>query len=212
MSGIATFLPWVLAAAAAVAPAVAQQHAVDETIGSWRLSCAIDRMTDQTACTLLLAQPAERSEPGRPALALEILDRGGRLVPAVTARELTFEGASRALLAIAGTAQLRFPPSPLFEMPCGMEGRSLVCAPRPGPEAERAERELGQAERVLLRMVGTGGGGSAAAPTELPLSRTREAMARYRQLVPAGSTPPPPPPPGLDAAEMLQRLRQMLGL
>lgn len=187
------------------APAHAQ--AVNEAIGTWRLTCVTDRMTDRTACTLLHAQPAERSQPGSPALALEIIDRGGRLVPAVTARDLTLDGASRAMLAVTGTVQLRFPPNRLFEMACGLEGRSLVCFPRPD-EAVRAEQELAQADRVLIRVVATGGGGSTAEPLELPLSRTREAMERFRRLVPPGAASASEPPV-VDPRELLQRFRQL---
>jgi hypothetical protein len=200
----------VLLAAAAAGDAWAQaggRSAVDETFGPWRLTCATDRMTDRKACTLLHQQPVERSEPGRPALALEIIDRGGRLVPAVTARDLGLEGASRGALALAGAAQIRFPPNPMFEMPCGLEGRSLVCAPR-AEDAARAEQELAGARSALVRMVGLGGS-STAEPSELPLSATREAMARFRALVPPGSQPAEPP--GFDPREVLQRLRALLG-
>jgi hypothetical protein len=197
-----------LAILAATLPGAATAAGVDAEIGTWRLTCAMDRMTDRTACTLLHQQPVERSEPGRPSLALEIADRGGRLVPVVALRGLTLESASRGLLALAGTAQLRFPPNPMFEMPCGLEGRSLVCAPRP-EDAARAERELAEAGRVLVRLVGPGGGASTAEPVELPLAGTREAMARYRQHVPPGTAPPEPP--GLDARELLLRLRQFFG-
>ena len=112
-------------AALLAAPSPAPAQVVDEVIGTWRLSCATDRMTDRRACQMLHARPVERSEPGRPALALEVVERGGRLVPAVTARNLTLEGAARGLLALTGAAQLRFPPNRLFEMPCDLEGRSL---------------------------------------------------------------------------------------
>jgi hypothetical protein len=142
MRRAATLLALLLAS-----PAAAQQAVVDESIGTWRLTCATDRMTDRRACRMLHARPVERSEPGRPALALEVVERDGRLVPAVTARDLTLEGAARGLLALSGTAQLRFPPNPLFEMPCDLEGRSLVCAPRP-EDLARAEAELPAADRV----------------------------------------------------------------
>jgi hypothetical protein len=191
--------------AAGAQPSAPPTGTVNETFGSWRLTCATDRMTDRSACTLLHQQPVEPSEPGRPALALEILDRGGKLVPAVTARDLTLESASRGLLALAGAAQVRFPPNRMFEMPCGLEGRSLVCTPR-AEDAARAEQELAAAPSVLLRVAGPGGGGSTAEPTELRLSGTQQAMARYRQLVPPGSQPAEPS--GLDPREMLQRLRQ----
>lgn len=206
MTRTASLIPLLAAALLLPAPPAAAQP-VNETIGTWRLSCATDRMTDRTACTLLHAQPAERSEPGRPSLALEIIDRGGRLVPAVTARDLTLDGASRGLLAITGTVQLRFPPNRLMEMPCGLEGRSLVCAPR-GEDAARAEQELPQADRALIRVVATGGGSSTSEPVELPLAQTRQAMERFRRLVPPGAAAPPEAP-ALDPRELLQRFRQL---
>ncbi|MBX9699539.1 MAG: hypothetical protein K2X74_08880 [Acetobacteraceae bacterium] len=187
------------------APAAAQT--VDETIGTWRLACASDRMTDRTACSLIHQQPAERSEPGRPSLALEIIDRGGRLVPAVTARDLTLDNAARGLLAITGTVQMRFPPNRLFEIACGLEGRSLICAPR-AEEAARAEQELAAADRVLIRVVSPGGGGSAAEPVELPLAGTRQAMESFRRLVPP-SPPAPAETPLIEPRELMNRFRQL---
>ncbi|HYZ34054.1 MAG TPA: hypothetical protein VE684_17420 [Crenalkalicoccus sp.] len=180
----------------------------ESRIGSWRLACATDSMTDRTACRLVADRPVEPSTPGRPALALEIIAREGRLVPAVTLRELSWEGALRGLLALDGTAQLRFPPNPLFEMPCDLEGRSLVCAPR-GADLDRAERELAEAPRVLVRVVGLGGESATAEPAELRLSGTKEAMARLRQEAPPGAAAPARP--GLDGPQLLQRLLRLFG-
>jgi hypothetical protein len=185
-------------------PAAAQ---VEESIGTWRLHCATDRMTDRKACQMLHARPVEGSEPGRPALALEVVERGGRLVPAVTARNLTMEGAARGLLALAGTAQLRFPPNRLFEMPCDLEGRSLVCAPRP-EDLARAEAELPAADRVLVRMQGLAG--TNAEPAELPLSRTAEALDRLRREAPPGAVGSAEPSTS-EGREILQRLFRMFG-
>lgn len=186
-------------------PAAAQ---VDESVGTWRLSCAIDRMTDRAMCQMLHARPVERSDPGRPALALEVVERGGRLVPAVTARNLTLEGAPRGLLALLGAAQLRFPPNRFFEMPCDLEGRSLVCVPRP-EDLARAEAELPAADRALVRMQGPMG--TTGEPAELPLSRTAEALARFRREAPPGSLGAVEPPPAFDGRDMFQRLFRMFG-
>jgi hypothetical protein len=122
---------------------------------------------------------------------------------------LGLEQAARGLLAVSGTAQLRFPPNRLLELPCGLEGRSLICAPR-GEDATRAEAELPLAERALVRMTGLTGGGTAE-PAELPLAGTRDALARFRREIPPGTPPTPEAPPGLDAREMLQRLQRLLG-
>ncbi|MCX8134454.1 MAG: hypothetical protein N3D18_10890 [Roseococcus sp.] len=178
-----------------------------EEIGPWRLSCVTDRMTDRSDCTLRHRDPVERSAVG-PALTLEILERHGQLLPAVTARELGLDGAARGLLAITGTAQLRFDRNPMMELPCGLEGRSLVCAPR-AADAPRAAAELPGAERALVRMTGLGAQAGAAEPTELRLSDTRAAMERLRRLQPPGSAPPPPPPV-LDLRELLGRLQRLM--
>jgi hypothetical protein len=186
-------------------PAAAQ---VDQVIGTWRLTCATDRMTDRAACQMLHARPVERSEPGRPALALEAVERGGRLVPAITARNLTLEGAPRGLLALTGSAQLRFPPNRFFEMPCDLEGRSLVCVPRP-EDLARAEAELPAADRVLIRMQGLVG--TNAEPVELPLAGTAEALARLRREAPPGALGAIEQGPAFDGREVLQRLFRMFG-
>jgi len=185
--------------------------AVPEEIGSWRLGCITDRMTDRADCQLRHRDPVERAAgSGGSSLLLEIRDRGGRLVPVVAARDLTLEGAGRGLLAITGTAQLRFPPNRFFEMPCGLEGRNLVCAPRP-EDAQRAAEELAAAPTALVRMVGFGAGSTSAEPVELRLDRTRDAMARYRARVPEGTAPAPEPPSGSMLPEMMQRLQRLFG-
>lgn len=210
----------------AAAPATANAQPAQE-IGTWRLSCTVDRMTDRGACTLRHRDWVERPASGAPGLgvpsfgapgpgipgpsipglALEVLDRGGRQVPAVTARDLTLEGASRGLLALSGTAQLRFPPNRLFDLPCTLEGRSVVCAPR-AEDAVRAAAELALADRVLVRMQGMAGG--TADPTELRLAGTEEALSRLRREAPAGTAPAEPP--GLDGRDVLQRLLRLLGV
>lgn len=173
-----------------------------EEIGPWRLSCHADPMTDRTSCVLAHRDPVERAAVG-PALSFEIIDRGGQLLPAVTARDLSFDSAARLLFALGGVAQIRYDRQPMMELPCGLEGRHLVCAPR-GADAARAAAELPVAERVLVRMSGLlPGGASPADPVELRLAETRTAMERFRRLQPAGGGAPPP---GLDLRDLLGRL------
>ncbi|MDN3566185.1 hypothetical protein QWZ14_17590 [Paeniroseomonas aquatica] len=203
-------LPYVALLLAAPAIALAQAApAATEDIGGWRLACAVDRMTDRAACLLRLQEWVERPAGGAGGLALEIIDRQGRLVPAVTARDLTLDSATRGLLALTGTAQLRFPPNRLFEMPCGLDGRSIVCAPR-AEDAARAEAELLAAYRALVRVVGTGAGPTTAEPAELRLAGTREAVARF-----ARQAPPQPSTGGealgVEPRELMQRLLRLFG-
>jgi hypothetical protein len=190
---------------ALLAPPAAAQPATE--IGAWRVACVTDRMTDRATCMMRHRDWVEPPAGATPGLALEVVDRGGRLVPVVTARELTLEGASRGLLALTGTAQLRFPPNRMIELPCGLDGRSLLCAPR-GEDAARAEQELLAADRALVRMVGLSGG-SGTEPTELRLTGTREALARFAREAPPAAAPEPSP--GVDAPELLQRLLRRFG-
>jgi hypothetical protein len=181
-----------------------------EEIGSWRLSCVTDRMTDRADCQLRHREPVEPAQsPAGSSLLLEVQDRGGKLVPVVVARDLSLEGAGRGLLALTGTAQLRFPPNRFLELPCTLEGRNLVCAPRP-EDAGRAADELPQADTALVRMVGFGAGSGNAEPTELRLERTREALARYRAQVPEGSVPAAAPS-GVSLPDIMLRLQRLFG-
>ncbi|WP_424811487.1 hypothetical protein [Roseococcus sp. YIM B11640] len=189
-------------------PLAAYGQPAPEEIGSWRLNCVTDRMTDRTECILRHQDWVERPSVGA-GIGLEIQDRGGKLVPVVTARDLSFDSPSRAVLAFTGTAQLRFDRNNMLELPCGLEGRSLVCAPRRG-DADRASQELSAAARALVRMSGLGSNTTATTePTELRLAGTPAAMERYRRAVPLG-TAPPPPEPGLDLQGVLGRLRQLV--
>jgi hypothetical protein len=212
-----TLLALMLAAAPAAAQPQGQpqgqpqlQGQVPEEIGSWRLSCLTDRMTDRADCLLRHREPIERAQtPAGSSLVLEVQDRNGRLVPVIAARDLSLEAVGRGLLAITGTAQLRFAPNRHFEMPCTLEGRSLVCAPRP-EDAVRAAEELATAPAALVRMTGLGAGSDRTEPTELRLTQTREALARYRTLIPEGSTPPAPTP-SLTLPDLMLRLQRLFG-
>jgi len=198
------FLPLLLLLLAV--PAAGQPST--EEIGPWRLSCATDRMTDRTACILRHAEWVERAAVGA-GLALEIMDRQGMLVPAVTARDLSLDSAMRGVLALTGTAQLRFDRNTMLELPCGLEGRNLVCTPRRA-EAERAAAELLTASRALVRMSGLGSNTTATTePAELPLARTREATEALRRRQPPG-TAPAPEPPAFDPRDWLGRLQRLL--
>ena len=199
-----------LAATTVVAQAPSPAAVPPEEIGAWRLACVADRMTDRADCQLRHRDPIERAQSAAgSSLLLEVQDRGGRLVPVVMARELTLEAASRGLLALTGTAQLRFPPGRYFEFPCTLEGRNLVCTPRPEDTARAAE-ELSNAQGVLVRMVGYGAGSGEM--VELRLERTREALARYRARVPEGTAAAPPPPAGgLTLPELLGRVQRLFG-
>lgn len=189
-------------------PAAALAQPATEDIGSWRLACVTDRMTDRAACTLTHRDWVERPSVGV-GLALEVQDRGGKLVPVVTARNLSLDSASRAVLAVTGSAQLRLDRNTMMELPCGLEGRNIVCAPRRA-DIDRAAQELPTAERALVRMAGLGSNTTATTePVELRLSGTANALARFRALQPAGAAAPPAEP-GLDLRDIFSRLQNLI--
>ena len=66
-------------------PAFAQPA---QEVGAWRLACVQDRMTDRATCSLKAKEWVEKPAGSTPGLALEVIDRRGRLVPAVTARAM----------------------------------------------------------------------------------------------------------------------------
>lgn len=199
-------LPAALAAMVSVG-ALAQAPTVQPTaqtreIGPWLLACSADPITDRTDCTLRhrlwIVPPEGREGPG---IALEVVLRDGRAVPAVTARALTLADTTRGALAFAATAELRLDQSPALELPCSLEGRDAVCLPT--SEAARAEAALPGASRALVRLrtaARIAGGGEVYA---LDLVRTAEAIAALKERGPGA---PPPPSPARSFLDELERL------
>jgi hypothetical protein len=181
-----------------------------ETIGTWILSCAADPMTDKGACALRhrlwLEEPRTpsqtTSELGRPGVALEVIQRHGLAVPAVAARDLTMDSARLGLLAMAATAQVRFGREPALELPCALEGRTMMCAPK-AEQAETAAAQLGNASTALVRISGAG---MSTETLALDLSGTREAIQKFRARAPERPAPPPSFAPGAELRSLIDQL------
>lgn len=210
---------------AAAPPARAQARPVPEQaeradIGAWRLACRTDPMTDRRSCVLRLKdwivppKPAggasTPSATDLPGIAFEALDRGGAVVPAVTVRDLSPQTLVPGLLALTATVQLRFDGNPVIDMPCGLESRSIICAPA-AADTQRAASELPAANSVLVRFrstlpLPTPG---PEEPVALDLSETGAAIGRLRSGSPAETAPAVP---GLDLRGLIEQLlRDWLG-
>jgi hypothetical protein len=172
--------------------AAAQPRKIDvpqreQEIGSWLLTCMADPMTDARVCRmrhrLWLAVPSD-SDPG---MAFEVQQRFDLLVPAVTVRHLSIGTALSALLTVTATAQLRFDGNPMVELPCTLEGASVICAPGKADAAILAE-QLPKARSVMVRFRAVGNLPLPVpdGPLALDLDRTAEALERYRLAGPAG--------------------------
>lgn len=196
--------------------AAAQPRKVDvphseQTIGSWLLTCATDPMTDAQTCRmrhrLWVVVPSE-SKPG---LALEVQLRFDRLVPAITVRDLSLGTALSGLLTLTATAQLRFDGNPMLELPCSLEGSTVMCTPAESDAATAAE-QLAKAHTVLVRFRAIGNLPLPVPdePLALDLDRTQDALARYRIAGPA--VEPATPWLGPDLKGTLERLLRGVGI
>jgi hypothetical protein len=195
--------------------ALAQPRAVpserrEEEIGSWRLSCFSDPMTDRGSCEMRHRLWVEVPKPNEPGIALEAINRFGQLIPVLTVRNLSLDAAARGIMALTATAQLRFDRHPLIELPCALEGYAVICAPKESDAAAVALQLLG-ARAVLVRVRGTGPlpTQGPTEPVALDLDRTAEALARFRSRAP--DSPPPSTPLGQDWRELLERLMRLGG-
>ena len=183
----------------------------EQTIGSWLLTCATDPMTDAQTCRmrhrLWVVVPGE----GTPGLALEAQFRFDQLVPAITVRDLSLSTALGGLLTLTATAQLRFDGSPMLELPCSLEGNTVMCAPAKSDAATAAE-ELAKAHTVLVRFRSIGNLPLPVPdePLALDLDRTQEALVRYRIAGPAAEPATPWISPDLKGA--VERLLRGVGL
>jgi hypothetical protein len=175
--------------------ALAQPRKIDmprseETIGTWLIGCAIDPMTDGQVCRmrhkLWLAVPSG-SQPG---MALEVQSRFDTLVPVITVRDLSFSTALTGLVGLTATAQIRFDNAPMVELPCALEGASVICLPAKSDAAAVAD-ELVRAKTVLVRFRAFGNLPVPVpdGPLALDLDHTREALARYRVAGPEKAAP-----------------------
>lgn len=183
----------------------------EQTIGSWVLSCEMDPMTDGQVCHMRHKLWLVVPDKGRPGMALEVQLRNDQLVPVVTVRDLSLSSALSGLLALTATAQLRFDNAPMVELPCSLDGTSVMCAP-PKSEAATVAGELTKAKTLLVRFHSLGNlplpvpDGALA----LDLDQTQEALARYRVAGPevmAGPTSI-----GDDIKNSADRLLRSLGL
>ncbi len=183
----------------------------EQTIGSWVLSCAMDPMTDAQVChmrhKLWLVVPSE----GRPGMALEVQLRGDQLVPVVTVRGITFGNALSGLLGLTATAQIRFDTAPMVELPCSLDGASVMCAPAKADAPATAE-QLAKAKTVMVRFRAIGNLPLPIpdGPLALDLDRTPEALARYRVAGPEVATTSSSL--GQDIKDSAERLLRRLGV
>jgi hypothetical protein len=194
---MARVIPLLLLVLGLAAPAGAQP--ITERIGAWLLTCVTDRINDRTDCRL---QHRDEVFDG---LLLEIAERDGRLLPVLRAQRLGPDAAGELL---ASTAQMRFPPQPMLEMPCGafpdgwvfpalgwVQNMGLLCAPRP-EDSELIAANLPRTRLLLVRLAGRHRGQLRdgffpdAEPIELRMDGIDQALGRFRSHLARGARSP----------------------
>jgi hypothetical protein len=101
-------------------------------------------------------------------------------------RQLSLGTALSGLLTLTATAQIRFDGNPMVELPCTLDGASVVCAPDKADAGALAE-QLPKARTVLVRFRAVGNLPLPLpdGPLALDLDRTPEALVRFRLAGPA---------------------------
>jgi hypothetical protein len=145
---------------------------------------------------------------GHPSVALEVQNRGDRLVPVVTLRGLSTPGAA-GLLAAGTQVALRFDAGPRIDLACGLDAGAIVCAPDTASIAVATALLATHSVEVQFQLRLQGLFTLPVQGGSLELQGTREALARFRAGRPAGETRPAEP--GLDWAGFLDRVLRAAG-
>jgi hypothetical protein len=180
-----------------------------EEIGSWVLECPVDAKGEQ--CRLRHQTWILPPATGGPSADLEILHRGNQFLPVIALRGLSMQAALGGVLALQANVALRFDNSRRIELSCGLDSAAVICVPA-GADAAGAASQLAAARAVLVQVqIGLPGGMTLPQQTHsFELQRTRDALSRFRDAVPAEATAPALP--GLDLRDYLDRLLRGVGL
>ncbi|MEJ0016880.1 MAG: hypothetical protein WDN25_09965 [Acetobacteraceae bacterium] len=187
--------------------AAAQDRPASEEIGSWILTCPADAKADP--CRLRHRTWVMPPGSGTPGAALEVVHRAGRFVPVVALRGLPTATALAGLLTLQPTAGLRFDAAPRTALDCTLDTGAVVCAPLDAASASAAG-ELTVSRSVLVQVRLTlPGTPLPEQERSLELSRTADALARFRATAPESEAMPVVP--GLDWRGFLDRLAHDAG-
>jgi hypothetical protein len=184
------------------------QQPTNEEIGSWVLTCPA--AAKPGACQLRDKAWVLPPGGGRPSAALEVQGRGDALVPVVTMRGLSTQAAIGGMLTMKATVGVRFDNGPRTELPCGLDGDAIVCAPDGAGVAQTAAQlPTAHSADVQIQLSLPGMMNLPAQDRTMDLQGTREALARFRAVGPAGEALPAEA--GLDWRGFLDRVLRGAG-
>src|SRR6185312_5416660 len=183
---------WLAAAIVGLLPAavaIAEAPPANEEIGSWVLTCP--EAPKPGACRLRHRNWVLPPGDGRLSAALEVQRRGDAMVPVVTLRGLSSQAAIGGMLTMKATVGVRFDGGPRTDLACGFDGEAIVCAPE-GTAVALAAAQLPSAHGAVVQ-IQVSLPGMLALPAQdraMDLKGTREALARFRTMGPAGEALP----------------------
>ena len=180
--------------------------AAAEEIGSWVLVCPADE-----PCLLRHRNWIVSPGPGGISASLETRQIGSRMVPVIAVRGLSMQAALASVVTLQANVGLRFDDASRIDLPCGMDGATVICAPARDTTAAAASR-LASAHGVLVeaQLSVPGVVSLPGQSRSLGLQRTEDALVRLRTAsAQPGATAPAIP--GLDLGGMVERLLEDAG-
>ena len=184
-----------------------------EEIGSWVVACPAEAKS--APCRMRYQKWIVPPQNGRPSVGLEVRNTGARMVPQLAVRDLPVQLAMAGMMAATPTMELRFDGGQKLTLACGMEGEAILCAPSPDAAADAAAQlKTAHAVQVHVHVALAGTDGPSPIPDQtrsFDLSRTAQAIDRFRAVAPEAVPLPTQASQGNDMRGMADKLLKAMG-
>jgi hypothetical protein len=184
-----------------------------EEIGTWIVACPADAKS--APCRMRYQKWIVPPQNGHPSVGLEVRNTGAQMVPQLAVRDLPVQLAMAGMMAASPTMELRFDGGQKFALACGMEGDAVLCAPEPGAAADAAAQlKIAHAVQVHVHVALAGTDGPSPIPDQtrsFDLSRTAQAIDRFRTVAPDPVPLPTQASQGNDMRSMADKMLKAMG-
>lgn len=203
-----------LLAAFAISTAQAQTPSgKTEEIGSWVVACPADAKS--APCRMRYQKWIVPPQNGRPSVGLEVRNTGTQMLPQLAVRGLPVQLAMAGMMAATPTMELRFDGGQKLALACGLEGDAVLCTPEQGAAADAAAQlKTAHAVQVHVHVALAGSDGPSPIPDQtrsFDLSRTAQAIDRFRAVAPEAVPLPTQASQGNDMRSMADKMLKAMG-
>jgi hypothetical protein len=208
-------------AAGAQAPAAKPPAPPNNEIGSWIIACPVDQKSaeqkaaDATPCRMRYRSWIVPPRDGRPSVGLEARNIGTAVVPQLAVRDLPAQIAMAALLAATPTMDLRFDGGQKLALTCGQDADAVLCTPAAdAADTAAVQFKTAHSVQVHVHVALTGAEGTSPVPDQtrsFELSRTAEAIERFRAVAPTAMPLSPGSGVTQDLRAMADRMLKAMG-